>query len=59
MCYLFIYLFHLSIFMGGSDVFVVPYPHLNYTVVGMEILIKALSRCHKDHHKRKKKHFQF
>ena len=32
----------------------VSYPWLNFTVVGMEILIQARSRCHKDHHKGKK-----
>ena len=30
------------------------YPWLNFQVVGMEILIKARCRCHKDHHKEKK-----
>ena len=43
-----IYILHLTL---------VSYPWLNFKVVGMEILIKARSHCHKDHHKGKKEAF--
>ena len=42
------YILHLTL---------VSYPRLNFKVVGMEILIKAWSHCHKDHHKGKKEAF--